>query len=60
MADPVGMRTGGREIGFAEANGARLYYEVAGAGPPLVLVHAGIADRRMWDRQSGRSPKITG
>ncbi len=37
--------------GFAEVNGARLYYEVAGAGHPLTLIHAGIADHRMWDDQ---------
>ena len=36
---------------FAEVNGARLYYEIAGEGPPLVLVHAGLADGRMWDEQ---------
>ena len=36
---------------FAEVNGARLYYEIAGEGVPLVLVHAGIADGRMWDEQ---------
>ncbi|MGQ0550445.1 MAG: alpha/beta fold hydrolase [Armatimonadota bacterium] len=36
---------------FAEVNGARLYYEVAGQGPALVLIHAGIADCRMWDEQ---------
>jgi len=24
-------------------------YEVAGSGPPIVLVHSGVADRRMWD-----------
>ncbi len=39
------------ETGFAEVNGARLYYEVAGAGHPLTLIHAGIADHRMWDDQ---------
>lgn len=39
------------ETGFADVNGARLYYEVAGSGPPLVLIHAGIADSRMWDDQ---------
>ena len=37
--------------GFAEVNGARLYYEMAGKGHPLVLNHAGIADCRMWDDQ---------
>src|SRR5919112_4353346 len=40
-----------REIGMAEVNGARIYYEVAGEGEPLVLVHAGIADSRMWEGQ---------
>jgi pimeloyl-ACP methyl ester carboxylesterase len=28
-----------------------LRYEVAGAGPPLLLIHEGIGDRSMWDRQ---------
>ncbi|MFE5031501.1 alpha/beta fold hydrolase [Streptomyces sp. NPDC056683] len=26
-----------------------LSYETAGEGPPVVLVHAGVADHRMWD-----------
>jgi pimeloyl-ACP methyl ester carboxylesterase len=39
------------QTGYAEVNGARIYYETAGAGHPLVLVHAGIADSRMWDGQ---------
>ena len=39
------------DAGFAEVNGARLYYEAVGAGHPLVLLHAGIADGRMWDDQ---------
>lgn len=37
--------------GYAEVNGARLYYEIHGVGPTVALVHAGIADRRMWDAQ---------
>lgn len=37
--------------GYASVNGAKIYYEVAGAGYPLVLLHAGIADSRMWDAQ---------
>ncbi len=43
----------GRNRGFAEVNGARLYHETVGEGEPLVLVHAGIADGRMWDGQLG-------
>ena len=41
------------DTGFAEVNGALLYYEVGGAGHPLVLIHAGICDSRMWDAQWG-------
>jgi 3-oxoadipate enol-lactonase len=37
--------------GMAEINGAELYYEVAGEGDPLLLLHAGVADSRMWDDQ---------
>jgi pimeloyl-ACP methyl ester carboxylesterase len=33
-----------------------LYHEVAGTGPAVVLVHEGIADSRMWDRQFARWP----
>jgi len=40
-----------RITGKAEVNGGRLYYEVSGHGAPLVFLHAGIADSRMWDSQ---------
>lgn len=36
---------------LAEINGASLYYEVVGEGYPLVLIHAGIADHRLWKNQ---------
>jgi 3-oxoadipate enol-lactonase len=39
------------QSGFAEVNGAQLYYELAGAGSPVALLHAGIADSGMWDDQ---------
>ncbi|MHB8572884.1 MAG: alpha/beta fold hydrolase [Candidatus Dormibacteria bacterium] len=35
----------------ALVNGARLWYESRGSGEPLVLLHAGVADSRMWDAQ---------
>ncbi|PRX44220.1 pimeloyl-ACP methyl ester carboxylesterase [Prauserella shujinwangii] len=31
--------------------GARLAYDEAGSGPTVVFVHAGCADRRMWEHQ---------
>lgn len=42
---------GTSESGVAEVNGAQLAYDVAGDGPAMVLMHAGICDRRMWDGQ---------
>jgi 3-oxoadipate enol-lactonase len=37
--------------GFVDVDGTRLFYEVAGAGPAVVLVHSGIADSSLWDAQ---------
>ncbi|WP_201376237.1 alpha/beta fold hydrolase [Ktedonobacter robiniae] len=37
--------------GEACINGTRIFYEMTGAGHPLVLVHSGMTDRRMWDEQ---------
>ena len=36
---------------YLETNGARIAYDVAGSGEPVLLVHAGVADRSMWDDQ---------
>ncbi len=44
--------------GMADINGAHLYYEVKGEGHPLLLVHAGIADSRMWDAQFEAFSKV--
>jgi pimeloyl-ACP methyl ester carboxylesterase len=30
---------------------AKIYYEIAGEGHPLLFVHAGFVDSRMWDEQ---------
>ncbi len=37
--------------GFAHIEGGRLYYELAGDGPAIVLIHAGLWDLRIWDQQ---------
>jgi pimeloyl-ACP methyl ester carboxylesterase len=39
------------QTGFADINGAKLYYETAGDGQPFVMVHAGVTDCRLWDGQ---------
>jgi 3-oxoadipate enol-lactonase len=35
----------------ATINGARIRYERNGEGPPILFLHAGVADSRMWDPQ---------
>ncbi len=37
--------------GFAQVNGTQLYYETLGEGHPLVLIHGGFMDRRIWNDQ---------
>jgi 3-oxoadipate enol-lactonase len=37
--------------GIAEVNGTKIYYEMAGSGETLVLVHGNAGDRRHWDFQ---------
>jgi pimeloyl-ACP methyl ester carboxylesterase len=39
------------KTGLAEVNGTKLFYEMQGEGPALVLIHGGGYDRRMWDDQ---------
>jgi pimeloyl-ACP methyl ester carboxylesterase len=39
------------QSGFASVNGTRLYYEMAGQGHPLVLLHGFALDTTQWDDQ---------
>ena len=39
------------QSGFANVNGASLYYELAGSGPTVILIHGFSIDTRMWDDQ---------
>jgi pimeloyl-ACP methyl ester carboxylesterase len=47
-AGPVAART---EAGFMAVDTDSLYYEAAGQGEPVVLIHGTYGDRRMWDPQ---------
>lgn len=42
---------GRRRQGMADLSRGDLYYEVAGDGPAVLLLHTGITDSRMWDGQ---------
>ncbi|MBI1258002.1 MAG: alpha/beta fold hydrolase [Chloroflexi bacterium] len=42
---------GNVQTGFADVNGAHLYYQIAGEGQTITFVHAGIADHHLWDAQ---------
>lgn len=37
--------------GFFATNGTKLYYEIAGKGPPVVLIHGGWLNSAQWDLQ---------
>lgn len=39
------------KTGFANINNAQIYYETAGKGTPLVMIHAGIADSHQWKNE---------
>ena len=37
--------------GFANIDNAKIYYETAGKGIPLVMIHAGVAESRQWNNE---------
>lgn len=39
------------QTGYIEVNDAKLYYEMAGEGQPVILGHTGFVDSGMWDAQ---------
>jgi 3-oxoadipate enol-lactonase len=51
LAQAPGAATLPVDSGRIAVPGSSLYYEAAGQGPPLILLHAGSLDRRMWDDQ---------
>lgn len=46
---PAGLAQPEPASGMLAVDDGRLYYEVAGDGDPVVFVHGGFGDRRMWD-----------
>jgi pimeloyl-ACP methyl ester carboxylesterase len=45
------MSTPQTKSGFVNIDNAKIYYESAGKGTPLVMIHAGVADSRQWNNE---------
>ncbi len=45
------MGTVASEAGYVAIDNARIYHEIAGDGPPFVMIHAGVADSRQWSNE---------
>ena len=45
------MSTPQTKSGLASIDNAQIYYETAGKGMPLVMIHAGVADSRQWNNE---------
>jgi pimeloyl-ACP methyl ester carboxylesterase len=51
IAGVKGTKVTTTETGYIPVPNGKLYYEIAGAGEPLVFVHGFTLDTRMWDDQ---------
>ena len=51
--DPDGVAELEIQQGFVPVNGGQIFYEAAGSGDPIVLIHGNAGDRRHWDNQFG-------
>lgn len=45
------------DSGYINVDGGKLYYEIAGQGENIVLLHDGMVDRQVWDAQFQVFPK---
>jgi len=51
LALVVGCTDTDVKTGYVPVDHGRLYYEEAGTGTPLIMLHGGYLDSRMWDAQ---------
>jgi pimeloyl-ACP methyl ester carboxylesterase len=52
----VAVEQAGLAVKTIDVNGARLTYEDRGTGVPVVFIHGGFADQRIWESQRGSLP----
>ena len=48
---PLPVLPAGGASGYVAENGARIWYESYGAGPPVILLHGGLANSAYWGLQ---------
>src|SRR5271156_250966 len=48
---PTPAPVAGETTGYAPVNGIKLYYATIGQGPPVVLLHGGLANSDYWGNQ---------
>src|SRR5215831_21349069 len=48
---PTPAAVAGEHTGHAKVNGISLYYATIGHGPPVVLLHGGLANSDYWGHQ---------
>ena len=48
---PTPPPVAGATSGYASVDGIRLYYATIGSGPPVVLLHGGLANSDYWGHQ---------
>ena len=50
-AQPAPGKPGAVESGYVEVEGGRIFYEAAGDGPAVVMIHDGLLHRETWEAQ---------
>jgi pimeloyl-ACP methyl ester carboxylesterase len=51
VVEPSSAVTFSVDSGYIEVNGGRIFYEAAGNGPAVIMIHDGILHRETWDAQ---------
>ena len=51
MAEPSSDKTLSVDSGYIDVKGGRIFYEAAGNGPAVIMIHDGILHRETWDAQ---------
>jgi len=51
MVEPSSAETFSVDSGFIEVNGGSIFYEAAGNGPAVIMIHDGILHRETWNAQ---------